>query len=99
MYQRNLILEEIIRVRQQSPEHDKKISDLGSDLFVKNLENIQGDERDIIIISTTFGRKADGSFRQLFGPILQSNGYKLLNVIITRAKYKTFICTSIRRNT
>lgn len=95
LYQRNLILEEITRARQQKPEYDKKIADLGSDLFVKNLENIQGDERDIIIISTTFGKKADGSFRQSFGPILQRNGYKLLNVIVTRAKYKVFVCTSI----
>ena len=62
---------------------------------MKNLENIQGDERDIIIISTTFGKKADGSFRQQFGPILQRNGYKLLNVIVTRAKYKVYVCTSI----
>ena len=60
LYQRNLILEEITKVRQQKPEYDKKIADLGSDLFVKNLENIQGDERDIIIISTTFGKKEDG---------------------------------------
>jgi very-short-patch-repair endonuclease len=95
LYQRNLILEEITKVRQQKPEYDKKIADLGSDLFVKNLENIQGDERDIIIISTTFGKKADGSFSQSFGPILQRNGYKLLNVIVTRARYKVFVCTSI----
>jgi superfamily I DNA and/or RNA helicase/very-short-patch-repair endonuclease len=95
LYQRNLILEEITKARQQKPEYDKKIADLGSDFFVKNLENIQGDERDIIIISTTFGRRSDGSFRQQFGPILQRNGYKLLNVIITRAKYKIFVCTSI----
>lgn len=95
LYQRNLILEEITKVRQLNPEYDRKINDLGSDLFVKNLENIQGDERDIIILSTTFGRRIDGSFRQMFGPILQRNGYKLLNVIITRAKYKVFICTSI----
>ncbi len=95
LYQRNLILEEITKARQQKPEYDKKIADLGSDLFVKNLENIQGDERDIIIISTTFGKRADGSFRQQFGPILQRNGYKLLNVIITRAKYKVYVCTSI----
>ena len=95
LYQRNLILEEITKVRQQKPEYDKKVADLGSDLFVKNLENIQGDERDIIIISTTFGKKADGSFRQQFGPILQRNGYKLLNVIVTRAKYKVYVCTSI----
>ena len=36
--------------------------------FVKNLENIQGDERDIIIISTTFGPDEEGNFRQNFGP-------------------------------
>ncbi len=97
LYQRNLILEEITRVRQSSPDNDKKINDLGTDLFVKNLENIQGDERDIIILSTTFGKKMDGSFRQMFGPIMQRNGYKLLNVIITRAKYRLFVCTSVPR--
>ncbi len=95
LYQRNLILEEISKTRQLKPEYDKKFADLGSDLFVKNLENIQGDERDIIIISTTFGKRKDGTFRQLFGPILQKNGFKLLNVIITRAKYKIYLCTSI----
>ncbi len=94
LYQRNLILEEISKARQ-NPEIDKILSLYGSDFFVKNLENIQGDERDIIIISTTFGKRKDGSFRQQFGPILQHNGYKLLNVIITRAKTKMFVCTSI----
>jgi len=94
LYQRNLILEEITKARQNSAI-DKKLSLYGSDFFVKNLENIQGDERDIIILSTTFGKRKDGSFRQQFGPILQQNGYKLLNVIITRAKIKMFVCTSI----
>jgi very-short-patch-repair endonuclease len=95
LYQRNLILEEITRARQTNPEWDKKINELGPDLFVKNLENIQGDERDVIIISTTFGRKADGTFRQNFGPILQKNGYRLLNVIVTRAKCKIYVCSSV----
>jgi very-short-patch-repair endonuclease len=98
LYQRNLILEEITKARTLHPEYDKKINDLGGELFVKNLENIQGDERDIIILSTTFGKRIDGSFRQMFGPILQKNGYKLLNVIVTRAKYKVFVCTSIPLN-
>ena len=61
----------------------------------KNLENIQGDERDIIIISTTYGRKPSGKFVQSFGPVNHSKGYKLLNVIITRAKEKIYICNSI----
>ncbi|WP_317171484.1 AAA domain-containing protein [Flavobacterium sp. I3-2] len=64
-------------------------------LFIKNLENIQGDERDIIIISTTYGRKKSGKFVQSYGPINHSKGYKLLNVIITRAKEKIYICNSI----
>jgi superfamily I DNA and/or RNA helicase/very-short-patch-repair endonuclease len=96
LFQRNLILEEITKCRQKKSEYDKKISDLEiAGLFVKNLENIQGDERDMIIISTTFGKNKDNSFRQNFGPIIQSNGYKLLNVIITRAKHEIFVCTSI----
>ncbi|RYZ17087.1 MAG: DUF559 domain-containing protein [Sphingobacteriales bacterium] len=66
----------------------------GDSFFVKNLENIQGDERDIIIISTTFGRRADGSFTQNFGPIIQGKGHRMLNVIITRARKQIFICTS-----
>jgi len=66
-------------------------------LFVKNLENIQGDERDIIILSTTYGKKKDGGFSQNFGPINQAKGYKLLNVIITRAKKRVVVYTSIPR--
>lgn len=64
-------------------------------LFVKNLENIQGDERDVIILSTTYGRDGDGKFAQRFGPINQKKGYKLLNVIVTRAKDKLILVTSI----
>jgi very-short-patch-repair endonuclease len=77
-------------------DFNQKIMELEEDgLFVKNLENIQGDERDVIIISTTYGLKPDGSFAQRFGPLTQSKGYKLLNVIVTRAKYRLFVCSSI----
>lgn len=63
--------------------------------FIKNLENIQGDQRDIIIISTTFGVRPDGRFIQNFGPLNQEKGYKLLNVIVTRAKKQIYLITSI----
>jgi very-short-patch-repair endonuclease len=63
--------------------------------FVKNLENIQGDEMDVIIISTTYGRDADGRFFERFGPVNTEKGYKLLNVLVTRAKHRVFVCTSI----
>lgn len=96
LVQRNLILNLIAKERYENPEFNSKMTALIADgFFVKNLENIQGDERDIIIISTTFGKKKDGKFIMNFGPITQKNGHRLLNVIITRAKEKVFLITSI----
>lgn len=96
--QRNFIKRKIIQKQNDPTEtaFSQKITALEeAGLFIKNLENIQGDERDIILISTTYGKKKDGKFIQGFGPINHSKGYKLLNVIITRAKEKIVICTSI----
>ncbi len=96
--QRDLITNMIAdrrRMSQHESFHKKILKLEESGLFVKNLENIQGDERDIIILSTTFGTTADGEFYHRFGPINQQQGYKLLNVIITRAKYKIYTCTSV----
>ena len=63
--------------------------------FVKNLENVQGDERDCILLSTTFGRDADGHFRRTFGALSQTGGERRLNVAVTRAKQKVVIITSM----
>jgi hypothetical protein len=57
-------------------------------LVVKNLENVQGDERDVIFVSVTFGKNADGRLLQYFGPITQRGGERRLNVLFTRAKYR-----------
>lgn len=96
--QRNLIKSKILE-RQKFPkyaEFNAKIQELEENgMFVKNLENIQGDERDVIILSTTYGIGKDRKFAQRFGPINHSKGYKLLNVIITRAKFKVYCCSSI----
>jgi very-short-patch-repair endonuclease len=94
IYQRNLILEEIGKEGNNDPVFKNAMAQMAGSLFVKNLENIQGDERDIIIISTTFGKKADGKFTQHFGPIIQDKGHRMLNVIITRARQKVYLCTS-----
>ena len=98
IHQRNLIKGKILERQKFSKFKDfnDKIEELESDgMFIKNLENIQGDERDVIIISTTYGINKEGKFNQRFGSINQSKGYKLLNVIITRAKFKVYLCTSI----
>ena len=94
--QRDLIIDKIRKLQKKSPEFYQKITELqNAGLFVKNLENIQGDERDIIILSTTYGKDENGKFAQRFGPINHKKGYKLLNVIITRAKHKLYVCSSI----
>jgi len=96
IYQRNLIIDEIKKESNADFDFGNKIDLLYENgLFVKNLENIQGDERDIIIISTTFGRNHKKEFFERFGPLnVSTKGHRLLNVIITRAKYKVYVCTS-----
>ncbi len=64
-------------------------------LFVKNLENVQGDERDIIIISVAYAPDCKGKMRMNFGPINQAGGEKRLNVIFSRAKHNMVVVSSI----
>ncbi len=66
--------------------------------FIKNLENVQGDERDVILIATVFGRNAEGKVYQRFGPISQAQGENRINVLITRAKKRLIVCTSLEPN-
>ncbi len=68
-------------------------------LFVKNLENVQGDERDHIIISTTYGPAPNGKFYRRFGPLGQAGGGRRLNVLVTRARQEVHLVTSIPRET
>lgn len=63
-------------------------------LDVKNLENVQGDERDRIIVSITHGPDGDGILRQRFGPILRAGGERRLNVLFTRAKRRLDVMCS-----
>lgn len=64
--------------------------------FVKNLENIQGDERDVIFLSVTYGRAADGKLRYNLGPLNGENGWRRLNVLTTRARRLMRVFSSIR---
>ncbi|TKK78127.1 DUF4011 domain-containing protein [Kribbella jiaozuonensis] len=64
-------------------------------LFVKNLENVQGDERDIILMSVCYGTGPDGRMLMNFGPINTSGGEKRLNVIFSRAREHMVIVSSI----
>jgi hypothetical protein len=64
--------------------------------FIKNLENVQGDERATMLFSIGFGKDANGRFRHGFGPLSFAGGERRLNVAITRAQEKVIIFSSIR---
>ena len=63
--------------------------------FVKNIENVQGDERDIIIFSIGYAKDPEGKFLNNFGPLSKAGGENRLNVAITRAKKEMIIACSI----
>lgn len=63
--------------------------------FVKNLENVQGDERDVIFISIGYGRSEGGYIAMSFGPLNNEGGERRLNVLITRAKLRCEVFTNI----
>ena len=79
-------------------EYQRMDEDQYNGLFVKNLENVQGDERDIIIMSVCYGYNHNGKMLMNFGPINRRGGEKRLNVIFSRAKEHMVIVTSITPN-
>jgi transcription elongation GreA/GreB family factor len=100
MLQRDLIeelLEKRIRAFPECDEYRTKWEAEGWPFFIKNLENVQGDERDVIFISTTFGNAPGANVpRQNFGPISRSTGWRRLNVLFTRARKAVHLYTSMQ---
>ena len=87
--QRQAILRELERLRRASPQTEAFFAaDVPEPFFVKNLENIQGDERDVIFISVGYGKTHDGKLSHFFGPLSQEGGERRLNVLISRAKLR-----------
>lgn len=85
--QRDLIQIEIEIMRRHHPETEDFFNGATNEpFFIKNLENIQGDERDVIFISIGYGRNESGKIAREFGPLNREGGHRRLNVLITRAK-------------
>ncbi|MHC2722196.1 very-short-patch-repair endonuclease [Bradyrhizobium diazoefficiens] len=96
--QRDLIetlMDERATTDQDVQAYREKWADNLEDFFVKNLENVQGDERDVILISTVYGPTAEGVFHQRFGPLNRAYGHRRLNVLFTRAKRRLTVFTSM----
>ncbi len=100
--QREYILEEIDRLATVDDAIARYIARWESELedfFVKNLENVQGDERDVIFVSTVYGPETEGGkVHQRFGPINSAVGHRRLNVLFTRARENLVLFTSLHAN-
>ncbi len=89
-------LQSITHLPEQFNAWNRLIDNNGIEkLFVKNIENVQGDERDIIIFSVGYAYNKEGKFIQQFGALSQKGGENRLNVAVSRAKKKIFLVTSI----
>ncbi len=93
--QQTLIEDLLQEEYQQDPVFDKWANGGDETVFVKNLENVQGDERDIILFSVAFGPDSEGNLSLNFGPLNRENGWKRLNVAITRARSEMLVFTTM----
>ena len=94
--QRDAILDALEEKRRADPSAEAFFAAHPSEpFFVKNLENVQGDERDSIFISIGYGRDAEGKMAMRFGPVSQQGGERRLNVLITRAKRQLVVFSTI----
>lgn len=94
--QRDAILESLAKLRRNNPDLDSFFDPNAADpFFVKNLENVQGDERDAIVVSVGYGPGEDGKVSLNFGPVSATGGERRLNVLMTRAKRVLQIFTSM----
>jgi len=94
--QRDAILDQLETLRRKSPGCEEFfISPPHEQFFVKNLENVQGDERDVIFISIGYGRTAEGYLAMSFGPVNRAGGERRLNVLFSRARKRCEVFTTL----
>ncbi|KON31126.1 hypothetical protein AC478_03260 [miscellaneous Crenarchaeota group-1 archaeon SG8-32-3] len=95
--QMDAVDEAVERRRRQRPEYEHFFKeDRLEGFFVKNLENVQGDERDVIILSLGYGFDPQGQMTMNFGPVNKAGGERRLNVAVTRAREMTILVSSIK---
>lgn len=97
MAQKNLI-EDLLEERRAADSRfeDFFTGDGAEPFFVKNLENVQGDEREVILFSVGYAKGPDGKFMMNFGPLNRAGGERRLNVAVTRAKEQVVVFSSCR---
>ncbi|NHN34029.1 DUF3320 domain-containing protein [Paenibacillus agricola] len=97
MAQMQAIMDELEMMRRSSGANEKFFSSHPHEpFFVKNLENVQGDERDVILISIGYGKTAEGYLAMDFGLLNRDGGERRLNVLITRARIRCEVFTNLK---
>ena len=95
--QQTLIEDLLEEVRRDNEDIDYFFSeDIPERIFIKNLENVQGDERDVILFSVCYGPDIHGKVTMNFGPMNRDGGERRLNVAITRARREVVVFSSLR---
>ncbi len=95
--QQTLIEDLLDEARRQDPSIEPHFAEMELEpVFVKNLESVQGDERDIMYFSITYGPDPHGALSMNFGPMNRAGGERRLNVAITRARQELRVFTSLR---
>ena len=95
--QQSDLIEDILEQRlTEDPALEVRNRESAEPLFVKNLENVQGDERDVILFSVGYGPDKDGKVSMNFGPLNKAGGERRLNVAISRARYEMKIFSTLR---
>lgn len=93
--QQNLIEDLLNETLQLRPDLDKIAMESVEPIFIKNLENVQGDERDVILFSVGYGPDKDGRVSLNFGPLNRDGGWRRLNVAVSRARYEMTVYSSL----
>lgn len=94
--QQNLIEDMLMDELCKYPELEEKAFQCNEPIFIKNLENVQGDERDVILFSIGYGPDKNGNISMNFGPLNNKGGERRLNVAVSRARYEMIIYSTLR---
>jgi very-short-patch-repair endonuclease len=87
------LLNEVFSLR---PDLERIALEADEPIFIKNLENVQGDERDIILFSIGYGPDENGNVSHNFGPINREGGWRRLNVAVSRARYEMIVFSTLK---
>ena len=94
--QQDLIEDILVEQLSKSPKLEKLAYDCEEPIFVKNLENVQGDERDVILFSVGYGPDKNGRVSMNFGPLNNQGGERRLNVAVSRARNEMMVFSTLQ---